>query len=429
MAQTKVWILEKESLAAWQAAACSLCEQYDHASILQSNDYPKSLSWNSGDCLIALGHHRSLTANEQVFDGLQSFQQSLQLNAVGYLSYDAKNEVEHLESQNPDLLQNPLTVFVEPVTWISFDKLQMTISSYEDPEQVYLKLAEVLNQTPPVTSFFKGQISCAMPRKEYLLKVEEIRELIASGNVYEMNLCLEFFSDSCWLDPYPAFLALMRKSPTPFAAYFKYDDLHVLSASPERFMMKSGEKLISQPIKGTRGRGKTADEDVRLKEELFQSEKDRAENVMIVDLVRNDLARSCKPGTVQVDELFGIYTFPQVHQMISSVSGELKPDVTGLEALRRAFPMGSMTGAPKVMAMKQIERLENSRRGVYSGALGLITPEGDYDFNVLIRTLVYRSDLKKLSFQAGGAITYDSVPEEEWEEIQVKASAIKEILH
>lgn len=188
----------------------------------------------------------------------------------------------------------------------------------------------------------------------------------------------------------------------------------------ERFLKKEGNKLISQPIKGTIRRGSEPTEDQALAEQLQNDPKERAENVMIVDLVRNDLARSSTPGSVQVEELFGIYPFPIVHQMTSTVSSRLRTECSGLDALKAAFPMGSMTGAPKIMSMQLIDRYELTRRGIYSGAIGYFTPEGNFDFNVVIRTLVYDASRQYASLQVGSAITYDSIPEKEYEECFVK---------
>jgi para-aminobenzoate synthetase component 1 len=221
---------------------------------------------------------------------------------------------------------------------------------------------------------------------------------------------------------------LLQKSPTPFASYFKYDHQYLLCASPERFIKKSGDKLFSQPIKGTIKRGVDEAEDAQLKNELLHSEKELAENLMIVDLVRNDLARSSKTGSVNVDELFGIYSFKQVHQMISTVSSIIKNDTHIIDAIKHAFPMGSMTGAPKIMAMELIEKYETTKRGLYSGAIGYIAPNGDFDFNVVIRSLQYNAATKYLSYEVGSAITFDSIAEQEHDECLLKAKAIMDVL-
>jgi para-aminobenzoate synthetase component 1 len=243
-----------------------------------------------------------------------------------------------------------------------------------------------------------------------------------------MNFCQEFFCPSVQIQAARLFRSLNDRAQTPFSTFYRWEDRYLLSASPERFLRKQGQKIISQPIKGTRQRGQTPEEDQRLRLELMHSHKDRSEHVMIVDLVRNDLARSCQTGSVKVPELYGIYAFEQVFQMISTVEGTLRSDQHLVDAIRLAFPMGSMTGAPKVRAMKLIEELEVSRRGLYSGAVGYITPDGNVDFNVVIRSLLYRASSGYLSFQVGGAIINDSDPAQEYEECLWKARAILETL-
>jgi para-aminobenzoate synthetase component I len=223
-------------------------------------------------------------------------------------------------------------------------------------------------------------------------------------------------------------LHLNAISPTPFSGFFKLKDRYILSATPERFLCKRGNKLISQPIKGTAKRSADLAEDLRIKAALKVNIKEQSENVMIVDLVRNDLTKSAVKGSVKVDELFGIYSFPQVHQMISTISCELDPTVDLIEAIRNTFPMGSMTGAPKIKAMELIDQYERSKRGVYSGSFGCISPTGDFDFNVIIRSILYNAEEQYLSFQVGGAITYAANAEEEYEECLLKASAIMQVL-
>ena len=230
------------------------------------------------------------------------------------------------------------------------------------------------------------------------------------------------------MDPITIFLELNRISPTPFAAFYKWKDNYVLCASPERFLAKRGNKLVSQPIKGTAKRGGSDEEDKAIKQQLRNHAKELQENVMIVDLVRNDLTRSAKPGTVKTEELFGIYSFNQVHQMISTVVCELQDGISAVQAIRNTFPMGSMTGAPKISSMQLMELYERSRRGIYSGAIGYFSPDNDFDLNVVIRTLLYNSTEKYLSFQTGSAITYHADAEREYEECLLKAKAILEVL-
>ncbi|MFZ1496974.1 MAG: anthranilate synthase component I family protein [Saprospiraceae bacterium] len=291
-------------------------------------------------------------------------------------------------------------------------------------------LAAIRQLTPTASSPILSdiQIQARVPKSEYLQNVAAIQQHIIEGDLYEMNYCQEFYAEQAEITPITLFEQLNNLTQSPFAAFYKNRQQYVLCASPERFIKKIGRKIISQPIKGTMRRGSSNAEDAWLQQALANSEKDRAENVMIVDLVRNDFARSCQSGSVQVEELFGIYTFRQVHQMISTISGTLRKNVSWVTAIRNAFPMGSMTGAPKVMAMQLIEQYEASKRGLYSGAIGYITPRGNFDFNVVIRSLLYNAANRYLSFQVGGAIVYDSEPEKEYEECLLKASAIMRVL-
>jgi para-aminobenzoate synthetase component 1 len=259
--------------------------------------------------------------------------------------------------------------------------------------------------------------------------IQQLKQHILRGDCYEINFCQEFFAEGVVIDPVRLYLQLSRISPNPFSAFYRLGEKWLICASPERYLQKQGNRILSQPIKGTSKRipGNSL-LDRQTKEELFLSGKDRAENVMVVDMVRNDLAKVCKEGTVKVDELYGVYSFPQVHQMISTISGELKDAVSFTEIIRATFPMGSMTGAPKKRVMELIEKYEQTRRGIFSGAIGYISPEGDFDFNVVIRSIMYNAERGYLSYLAGSGITYYSDPEKEWEECLLKAAAIKEAL-
>ena len=255
-----------------------------------------------------------------------------------------------------------------------------------------------------------------------------MQQHILRGDCYEINFCQEFFAKKTIIDPVATYKKLSAVSPNPFSALYKMNDQWLICASPERFLKKQGTKILSQPIKGTSKRIDNSEKDKLSKDELFNSAKDRSENVMVVDLVRNDLSKLCKEGTVQVDELYGVYSFPQVHQMISTISGELKADISFSTIVKAAFPMGSMTGAPKQRAVTLIEKYEQTKRGIFSGALGYISPEGDFDFNVVIRSIMYNAATAYLSFQTGSGITFYSDPEKEWEECLLKATAIKTVL-
>lgn len=239
-----------------------------------------------------------------------------------------------------------------------------------------------------------------------------------------------FFASSAEIDPLFIYNRLTELSPNPFAAFYKMNACYCLCASPERYMKREGNKIFSQPIKGTAKRNvadKAADESA--KNYLLQSAKEKSENVMVVDLVRNDLSRICKAGTVTVDELFGLYSFPQVHQMISTISGEVEDGLNWIDCIKATFPMGSMTGAPKKRVMELIEEFEQTKRGLFSGAIGYVRPGGDFDFNVVIRSMLYNADEKYISFQTGSGITYSSNAEKEYEECLVKAEAMMQVLN
>jgi para-aminobenzoate synthetase component I len=264
-------------------------------------------------------------------------------------------------------------------------------------------------------------------REEYLSTVEKLQQHIRRGDCYEINFCQEFFARDCSIDPVSVFNELLNVSPNPFAAFYKMEERYLLCASPERYLQVKDRQVLSQPIKGTLQRVAGANEQQAVNA-LYKSEKDRSENVMVVDMVRNDLSRVCLPGSVHVDELFGIYSFPQLYQMISTISGTLRDGLNWIDAIEATFPMGSMTGAPKHSVIELITRYERSMRGLFSGAVGYVTPNGDADFNVVIRSLQYNGDDHYLSYQVGSGITHYSEPEAEYQECLVKASAIKKVL-
>lgn len=364
-------------------------------------------------------------SNQDAFGTLHEAHQEKTSYLVGYFGYDLKNQLEDLTSRHPDRLGFPDAYFVEPEWVVDVGQDEVVVRG-ENAGHVLRSILDFVVSPAPVTA--PSRVQCRVSPDEYAATVRRIREHILAGDVYELNYCIEFFSENADLDPFATYQALNGRSPMPFSTFLKVGHRYVMGASPERFLQKQGRQLRSQPIKGTIGRGKTPAEDARLRAQLLNSEKERAENLMIVDLVRNDLARSAETGSVRVDELFGIYGFEQVHQLISTVSATLREGLSWADALRNAFPMGSMTGAPKIRAMQRIDELEVSRRGVYSGAIGYLTPDGDFDFNVVIRSLLYNAQSRYASFSVGSAITYDADPAQEWEECLLKARAIREVL-
>jgi para-aminobenzoate synthetase component 1 len=342
----------------------------------------------------------------------------------GFITYEVKNEIEALSSQNPSGLAWPELHFFQPETWLRW---------LPDALELHGRTAGVLaailaTVVPAAAAVAAPPLRPRMPRAEYLGAVESVREDILNGEVYELNLCQEFYAENVTLDPMAAFWQLNEASPAPYAGFLRHHDHYLLCASPECFLTKQQDIITSQPIKGTRRRGATPAEDEAQRLALLHDEKERAENLMIVDLVRNDLARVARPGTVRVPELFGTYGFRHVWQLISTVAADLRPGTSLADVLRATFPMGSMTGAPKIRAMQLIEHYERSRRGLYSGSFGYVLPDGSFNFNVVIRSLQHRTDTGYLSLQVGSAITYDSVPEREYQECLLKAQGVLQAL-
>ena len=259
----------------------------------------------------------------------------------------------------------------------------------------------------------------------YLEKFDAVQKALQRGDIYEMNLCMPWVGQAPGSESWTLFERLAQETKAPHSAYVQAGDHRVICASPERFLERRGSKLTSQPIKGTAKRDKDPVQDKALRERLGASEKERAENVMIVDLVRNDLSRVAAPNSVEVEELFGLHTFSTVHQMISTVSCTLRKEVTPLEVMHATFPMGSMTGAPKSSAMDHISRIEGVQRGVYSGTIGYIDGQGDFDMNVVIRSLLHRADTGRVDATVGGALTLLAQGEEEHEECLLTIHALR----
>ena len=405
-------------------------QQYELVCFLDSNE-DQSNPYGQCAALLAVGQEKELVCWETqgAFEKLKNFYQLTQDWLFGFLSYDLKNDVEALNSRHKAKIALPELHFFKPEIVFEFlDKNEVLLHSETiAPEELFNIIVEMELPKEQVIPPQAIQLQPKIAKEKYLDTVRKIREHIIEGDIYEMNFCQEFYANAT-VYPLHLFEQLNQLSKSPFAAFYKRKDQYLLCASPERFLRKIGDKVISEPIKGTIKRGNSIAEDQALKQVLYESEKDRAENVMIVDLVRNDLARSCLPGTVKVEELFGIYTFEQVHHMISRITGQLKPSVHFIDLIKNAFPMGSMTGAPKVMSMELIEKYERTKRGLYSGAVGYIRPNGDFDFNVVIRSILYNAKDSYLSFQVGGAIVYDSVPEQEYEECLLKAKGLLKAL-
>ncbi len=408
----------------FKTKALRWASSFDVFFYLDSNGFEDPYS--KFDTLIAVGAKDEIIARVgTAFEQLEQFRQKHPGWVTGFFGYDLKNETEDLSSSNADHLHFPDLYFFVPryLILIRGDTIEIIA---DNPQQVFETIEKQV--FPTYSEQTAVNIQSRLTKSDYLSAVEKIKEHINLGDIYVTNFCQEFFTEDASIDPLTVFLKLNEISPNPFSAFFKWNDNYILCASPERFLAKRGEKLISQPIKGTAKRGENAAEDENIKEQLRNHAKELQENVMIVDLVRNDLTRSAKKGTVKTEELFGIYSFKQVHQMISTVVCELEDGISAVQAIKNTFPMGSMTGAPKISAMRLMEQYEHSKRGVYSGAMGYFSPDNDFDFNVVIRTLLYNQKSKYLSFHTGSAITYHADAEKEYEECLLKAKAILEVL-
>jgi len=407
----------------------SWAQQFKQVVWLDSNAYPREYS--NFDTVLAVDAYSFLKCdNKNAFSELKQYKNTTQDYILGYLSYDLKNDTEDLESNNKDGLQFPELYFFQPKK-LFFIKDSMLEICYLDTYENEIKndLAEINEiATPPLTDRKDVKIHKRITKKQYLKKLDLILEHIHRGDIYEVNFCQEFYAEQALIDPLDVYNHLNEISKPPLAGFLKIDDKYILSASPERFVKKENNKIISQPIKGTAKRLANLKADTKLALALSLDEKERSENIMIVDLVRNDLSKTAIKGSVKVEELCKVYSFEQVHQLISTVTSLVDKNTDSIDVIKSLFPMGSMTGAPKLSAMQIIEQLEATKRGIYSGAIGYFTPYDDFDFNVVIRSILYNKTQQYLSYSVGGAITSKSDPEKEYQECLLKAIAMKKAL-
>lgn len=387
------------------------------------------------DLIAAAGVYKQISdSSTTCFEKLRTFSSKTRDWLFGYLSYDLKNEIEQLKSENFDGLEFPTLYFFIPqyIFLIKDDILKIGYLPHLDSNTTVVPIFyEIENfiQKDNKKDLQRIEIKNRFTKEEYLFSVNKLKEDILKGDIYEANFCQEFYSNNAIIDPLDIYQKLNAISPTPFSAYLKQNNHYLISASPERFLTKKAGKIISQPIKGTAKRAYNKEADNKLKFELENNEKERAENIMIVDLVRNDLSKTAKKGSVKVEELCKIYSFEQLHQMISTVSAEMDfKQFDIIDVIKNAFPMGSMTGAPKIRAMELIEKYEKTKRGLYSGAIGYISPDKDFDFNVVIRSILYNEKNKYLSYIVGSAITFKSDAEQEFDECLLKAEAMQKAL-
>jgi len=413
--------LTKQKLLSWS-------KQFSTSVWLDSNQYPSEHS--RYECILAVEALSQLSYSDKgSFEALRQYIHQKQDWLFGYLGYDLKNDIESLESRQNDVVGLPDLCFFQPKRlWVSVDNhFEAHYPADVDPVHDWESIQSVTLENDPVepeSVLLKSRIS----PESYKEKAQSLLNHIHKGDIYEVNFCMEWYAHQMGLQPYDIYAQLNTISKAPFSALMQINDHFLMCASPERFLNKHGSDLCSQPIKGTAKREADYVLDQAQAQRLANDPKEQAENIMIVDLVRNDLSKVAKRGSVSVLEKCKVYAFKQVHQMISTVKAQLDSNFDQIDALRSCFPMGSMTGAPKLSAMELIEEHEQSKRGLYSGALGYFNPNGDFDFNVVIRSLIYRADTGYLSLHVGSALTAEADPEKEYEECLLKAKAIRQVL-
>ena len=413
----------KEAILNWT-------RNYGHVVWLDSNGHKDK--YGTYEAVVAVARQ----TNGSVFevkntDDTQNFIDKKKDWLFGCISYDFKNELEDLQSNNLDELNFPELYFFcpEKIILIKANKAEfLYLKKYEN--EVDEDYAMLTRKTSPFRYIPSDGIRIQMRihKDAYFEKVDKMLEHIHRGDIYEANFCQEFYSTNSTIDPWSVYQNLNVISQSPFASFCRLGNKYLLCASPERYLKRENNKIISQPIKGTAKRDSQKTKDEVLKDELAKDPKEKAENIMITDLVRNDLSKSALKGTVSVEELCKVYSYPQVHQMVSTITCQVDEKTPSTQIIKETFPMGSMTGAPKVSAMKIIEELEESKRGLYSGAVGYFQPNGDFDFNVVIRSILYNSTKKYISYSVGSAITAQSKPEKEYEECLLKAKAMRSVL-
>jgi para-aminobenzoate synthetase component I len=418
----------KQQLLCWADSFGEVVVLDSNASANEKALYP------SYDYIVAVDAFTSLkTDYVNSFKELYQYQNQTKDWLFGTISYDTKNAIESLSSTNQDGLEFPDLFFFQPkkLFLIKGSELEIQYLRMCDDE-IESDFEAIQNQNgsdlSTSVSQTKNTIQQRISFEKYLEKSEQFLKAIHRGEIYEANFCMEFFAENADIEPLHVFQRLNAISKAPFAVYFKRNNQYLLSASPERFLKKIGSKLISQPIKGTSKRFSDPVLDEKAKKNLALDPKERSENIMIVDLVRNDMSKTATKGSVQVEELCEVYSYKQVHQMVSTIVSEVEAHLSSVSVIQSCFPMGSMTGAPKISAMEIIEQLEETKRGLYSGSVGYFTPSGDFDFNVVIRSIMYNELNKYLSFSVGSAITAESIPENEYNECLLKAKAMFDVL-
>ncbi len=399
----------------------SWIKQFNIFCFLDSHHY--ELPPHRFNMVAGAGASASFTSLAQDFSAIDEFIQPGKWT-FGHISYEQGAAWHGVNTIKKDPVAFPPFFFFRPEHVLVLENGVLLVESAE-PDKIYEEILAMESTATPGSSI---PMEPRLSHDAYLERIAAIKAHILRGDAYEVNFCQEFFAEDVEADPAELYKALSQLSPNPFSGFYRVNDQYLVCASPERFLFREGETLISQPMKGTSKRWDDPSADEASRKELFESAKDRSENVMVVDLVRNDLSRVCRAGSVEVEELFGIYSFPNVHQMVSTVKGRLETNVYFSHIIKASFPMGSMTGAPKKRVIEIIDRYEPVARGIFSGSIGYIDPQGNFDLNVVIRSMMYNAATGYLSYQVGSGITFYSQPEKEWEECLLKGMAIKKVL-
>lgn len=423
--KTQIATFAIANFANYKQQMLSWANQFNICCLLDNHQYPSP--HHAVECLLAVNPLQQYSANTNGLAGLKKFINNSNSWFFGHVNYDVKNEIFNTTSTHKNNIQFPEIFFFIPAIVIELTTISVTITSYTlQPNLIHQAIAAINLASTIDNNITSPKLQPKISKEKYLETIKQLQKHIQRGDCYEINFCQEFFAENAVISPLHLYHNLTKISPNPFSCYYKLQQQYLLCASPERYVKKTSDHIISQPIKGTSKRTFTNDE--LEKEQLKNSSKNKSENVMIVDLVRNDLSKICTRGSVKVDELFGVYTFPQVHQMISTISGTLQNNIDFVDVLQATFPMGSMTGAPKKKVLQLTEQYEQTKRGIYSGCVGYINPQKNFDFNVVIRSIMYNANQKFLNYLVGGGITFYSNAQQEYEECLIKAEAINTVL-
>lgn len=406
--------------------------QFEHVVWLDSNAYPDSDK--TYEAILAVDASKVFQSDSpDALNELKEYRKANKDWLFGYLSFNAgaTTNPQQNTDREENLLEFPKLSFFHPrkIFFIKEDSIEIHYASDKESEIEAdwkaindVKVQDYLQNKPNL------QVASRLSKPEYLDKIQEIQAYIEQERITEINFCQEFYAHAKLENPLAVYQHLNEISKTPFASYVRMEEKHVLCASPERYLSNTDGRIKSQPIKGTAKRKEKTLEDRKIRLSLETDEKEVTENVIITEMIVDELYEVAEEGSVQITELCKAYSFKQVHQLISTIVCQLKPELDGVDAIKATYPMGSMTGIPKNNTLEIIDAIENFDRGLYSGGIGYFAPNDDFDFNVVIRSILYNAKNEYVSFAAGGAITALSNPENEYEEVKLKVKAMEQVL-